>query len=371
MLLADEILRIEKGEMRTMASRTFREGFMGKSLEDGLQELIEKYPAILPGRQIAPGREDPPRFMLLCREMAVGSWSLDFLLVDQDGILTLAEAKLVENPESRRAVIGQIAEYAANAADNWLGGHLLEKTTAYYHKKGLDLEEAIKSLTGDEGTSIDDFFSLIESNLLQGKLRLIVITDQLRPEVRKIIEYLNTETKNIEILGLEISFYGDTDDSFVLVPTIVGQSQQISDKKGPTDRAIVWDYSLLISAYDELDNRILAERLSTTAAWARETGVFIPGKGHNPSFGIKGKHGRRILTFSEWGVYSFLNRKSHGDSIEDRDDFVKRLNELSIFDYTEQEIAEAKEGKNSKGDLAALTEQDFKRFIEIMSELTR
>jgi len=346
MLLADEILRIEKGEMRTMASRTFREGFMGKSLEDGLQELIEKYPAILPGRQIAPG-------MLLCREMAVGSWSLDFLLVDQDGILTLAEAKLVENPESRRAVIGQIAEYAANAADNWLGGHLLEKTTAYYHKKGLDLEEAIKSLTGDEGTSIDDFFSLIESNLLQGKLRLIVITDQLRPEVRKIIEYLNTETKNIEILGLEISFYGDTDDSFVLVPTIVGQSQQISDKKGPTDRAIVWDYSLLISAYDELDNRILAERLSTTAAWARETGVFIPGKGHNPSFGIKGKHGRRILTFSEWGVYSFLNRKSHGDSIEDRDDFVKRL------------------GKNSKGDLAALTEQDFKRFIEIMSELTR
>ncbi len=368
--MADEILRIEKGEMRTMPSRTFREGFMGKSLEDGLQELIEKYPAIFPGRQIAPGSEDPPRFLLLCREMSVGSWSLDFLLVDQYGVLTLAEAKLVENPESRRTVIGQIAEYAANAADNWLGGHLLEKTAAYYNKKGLDLEEAIKSFVGDESAPINDFFDLIESNLSQGKLRLIVITDQLRPEVRKIIEYLNTETKNIEILGLEISFYGDADDSFVLVPTIVGQSQQISDKKRVAGRAFLWDYPLLISSFDDLENRILAERLSTTALWAKEAGVFLPGKGQNPSFGIKGKHGRRILSFSEWGVYSFLNVKSHGDSIEDRDAFVNKLNELSIFDYTEQEITAAKEGKNSKGDLAALTDLDFKRFIEIIGELT-
>ncbi|RQD75650.1 MAG: hypothetical protein D5R97_05665 [Candidatus Syntrophonatronum acetioxidans] len=111
--MTDEIIFVDKGEMRTIPSRSFREGLLGKTLEEGLQELIENHPGLVPGSQVMPGREDPPRFALLCREMPVGSWSLDFLLVDQYGILTLLEAKLVENPDSRRAVIGQIIEYVA------------------------------------------------------------------------------------------------------------------------------------------------------------------------------------------------------------------------------------------------------------------
>ena len=78
--------------------KLFRAGHSGKDCSgrrsrDALQTLIEKHPAIIPGKQIDPDSESPPRFVLLRREMPVSGWSLGHLLVDQEGVLTLVEAK--------------------------------------------------------------------------------------------------------------------------------------------------------------------------------------------------------------------------------------------------------------------------------------
>ena len=113
----DEIFTLNGDTLDRIPSRDLRQGFQGKSLEDALQTLLENYPAIIPGSQISPSAEEPPRFALLRREMPVGAWSLDHLYVDQFGVLTLVETKLIQNPESRRDVIGQIVEYAANARE--------------------------------------------------------------------------------------------------------------------------------------------------------------------------------------------------------------------------------------------------------------
>ena len=367
--MTDEILRIDKGEMKAMSSRTFRDGFLGKTLEEGLQELIESYPGIIPGRQISSGSDDPPRFLLLCREMSVGGWSLDFLLVDQYGIPTLIEAKLVENPESRRAVIGQIIEYAANAADNWLGGKLFEKASAYYLQKDVDLDELIKQLTNNEDLLTSEFFERIESNLLQGNMRLIIATDKLRPEVRKIIEYLNAETRNIEILGLEISCYGDDDESFVLVPTLVGQSQIIANKKRSLDKPTTWEYELFINELKKVDNPTLAERLNRIASWAQEAGVYIAANAKDPAFGIQGRHGRRFFTFYINSIYTFLHPSYHGDNTQERDDFVAKLKGIPIFNYPDKVVANVKEGRTASGSVDSISEDDFAQFIGVLKEV--
>lgn len=367
-IIADEILRIEKGELKTMASRTFREGFLGKTLEDGLQALIEDYPGIIPGRQIVQGSGEPPRFMLLCREMSVGGWALDFLLVDQFAVPTLLEAKLVENPESRRAVVGQIIEYAANAADNWLGGKLFEKTSSYFAKKGLDLDESIKQFTEDEDMTADTFFDQVEQNLNQGKMRLIIATDNLRPEVRKIIEYLNSETRNIEVLGLEISFYGD-DESAVLVPTVVGQSQIVAAKKRGAENTIKWEYPLLIEEFDKLDNPVIADRLKKVATWANKALLYAPVASREPVFGVQGRHGLRLFTFYTTQIYCMLNPKHHGNDIDERDRFVNKLRELPIFNFTDSDLL-AKQGRNAPGTIESLSEKEFARFMEILIEIT-
>jgi hypothetical protein len=102
----DEILTLNGAEVSRLPARPFRAGLFGETLEAALQTLIERHPEVLSGGQMEPGADDPPRFALLRREMPVGGWSLDHLLVDQHGVLTLVETKLAENPEARREVVG-------------------------------------------------------------------------------------------------------------------------------------------------------------------------------------------------------------------------------------------------------------------------
>ena len=48
-----------------------------------------------------------------------GIGSIDLLLSDQDGILTILETKLADNPEITREVVGQVLEYAAHESLEW------------------------------------------------------------------------------------------------------------------------------------------------------------------------------------------------------------------------------------------------------------
>ncbi len=67
MSTSDEIFRIENGNCEAMPARSMRDGLLGKSLEDALQVLLEENPNLIPGKQIAPTAELPPKFVLLRR----------------------------------------------------------------------------------------------------------------------------------------------------------------------------------------------------------------------------------------------------------------------------------------------------------------
>ena len=76
-----------------------------------------------------------------------------------------------------------------------------------------------------------------------------------------MIEFLKSETKTLEILGLDVKCYGESDHSFVLVPSIIGQSQAIADTKDEGTSAKLWSHSELHDAFINLGNLILGERL--------------------------------------------------------------------------------------------------------------
>ena len=183
---SDEISLINgTGELSTLPARSMRAGLLGKRLEDALQMLLQRYPQIIPGKQIDPASDDPPRFVLLRREMPVGDWSLDHLFVDQRGVLTLVETKLFENPGSRREVIGQLIEYAANAIDVWASGQARQSAAEFWAKQGEKLDEVISEAFED--VDIEEFWDLVEMNLRNGRLRLIIAADEIRPEVRRMM----------------------------------------------------------------------------------------------------------------------------------------------------------------------------------------
>ncbi|MEE8077109.1 MAG: hypothetical protein V3T60_15990 [Candidatus Binatia bacterium] len=366
---SDEVFVIENGDFRVLPSRPYRAGLFGKTLEEALQILIEKDPRVLPGKQMDPGSDDPPRFVLLRREMPVGGGSLDHLLVDQRAVLTLVEAKLIQNSEARREVIGQIMEYAASAAQSWGNGRAREKAREFWQKCGKDVDELIRN-GFERQIEVEAFWSDVEQNLQKGKVRLIIAADELRPEVRRTIEYLNTEMSNVEVYGLELRCYGDDSDSLVLVPYLIGQTQATADRKGSSELTW-WSVDRLRDAYDNLPNRDIGERLREALDWAVERGFFEQSKTQAPTFALRGRSGDRIVSFfSDGTVYCFINDKHYPGGEEERDRFVAELKGLALLD-SDLDPREVNSGRNLARKLTDLTEAEFQKLVEIFSHFCK
>jgi len=365
---SDEVFVIQGEVLRALAARPFREGLFGKNLEEALQTLIERHPELLPGKQMEPGSDDPPRFVLLCREMPVAGWSLDHLLVDQRAVLTLVEAKLIQNPEARRDVIGQIMEYAANAAESWGSGRARRKAGEFWRDRDGGIDAIIKREFGIG--DVDAFWNDLERNLQNGKVRLVIVADEFRPEVRRTIEYLNAEMSNAEIYGLELRCYGDESESLVLVPYLIGQTQATADRKGST-QAVWWPVERLRSAYADLQDRDIAERLREALDWAVDKGFFLEAKTQAPTFGLRGRSGDRIVSFfSDGTVYCFINEKHYPGGKGERDHFVGKLKGLGLL-APDLDPGEIKSGKTLIRKLIDIREDELKKMFDIFSHYCR
>ena len=114
--------------------------------------------------------------------------------------MTLVETKLIQNPESRREVLGQVIEYAANTNESWAHGRARQYATEFWSQQGRELDQVLLEEFGGD-LDIESFWGTVEENLKDGRIRLIIAADELRVEVRRMIEYLNKEMQNAEVLG--------------------------------------------------------------------------------------------------------------------------------------------------------------------------
>ena len=151
-----------------------------------LQNLLAKNLDLIPGDQVDP--ENPRRWLLVRREMLVedpgtaeGRWSLDFLIVDQDGIPTLVECKRFKDTRARREVIGQMFDYAANASFYLSRDTLMQYLEERARERGVDIDTLVASIEPSGGVSLEGFLELIENNINQGQLRLVFFMEQSPP----------------------------------------------------------------------------------------------------------------------------------------------------------------------------------------------
>jgi hypothetical protein len=326
--------------------------------------LLQKYPQVIPGKQIDPVSEDPPRFALLRREMPIGGWSLDHLYVDQRGVLTLVETKLIQNPESRREVIGQIIEYAANANEFWASGGARQYAAEFWSRQDKELDRVLREQLGEE-VDIEELWGNVEANLGRGRIRLIVAADDLYPEVRRMIEYLNREMQNVEVLGLELRCYGESESSLVLVPRLVGQTQDAIDRRIPGRGAILWNVEELRAAYRDLPDEKLGRRLFEVLEWALENKLFLVARAKSPTFGLRGNNEWRLVSFFSDGIiYVFINERHFAGGVAERDRFVGDLKELGLLDQT-LVPCEVVSGRNLSMRLAELGDDDLGRLLDL------
>jgi hypothetical protein len=206
--------------------------------EERLQELIEKYPNLLAGDQI--DRATPRRWLGIAREVTStldeeddNSWSLDHLFVDQDGIPTLVAVQEEESKRSRREMMGTMLEYAAQLPLHWPVEAVIAQFELNCREQGRDPEQVFESFLGMD-VDEEKFWQKVKTNLQAGQVRLIFVSDEVSPEFRVMIEFLNTQIDPLEILALEVKQYVSENGLKTLVPRVIGKTAESQQKKAST-----------------------------------------------------------------------------------------------------------------------------------------
>jgi len=363
----DQVFTLKGQALSAVPHRPMRARISGAQLEDALQKLIADYPQIISGSQIQPGSDDPPRFVLLAREAPIGQWSLDHLLADQFGVLTLVECKLNQNPEARRDVLGQMIEYAAHSRELFAGGGARNLADRYWSRKGSEFAAHAAGLVGETFDEVR-FWEAVEDTLSHGRMRLIIAADELRSEVRTSVEYLNREMQNVEVLGLELRCYGDKEDDLVLVPRIIGQTQDTAGRKGGL-RPPAWTVERVEEALGSAEEPLLRERVHRIFALAREYGSFRESYGRGPQFLVTNGTGQIFITvYLDGKLYLTLVPERYPGGQEQRDAWAQQLKDLRLLP-PELDLSEIQEGKTAARRLHELTADEFERFETALREM--
>ncbi len=220
--MAERIYAVGEGGLEPLTEEPF-------SSEDLLQKLIADHPEVLDGEQMRP--DDPRRWILVTREKGIAErsdagerWSLDHLLIDQDAVPTLVEVKRGSNSEIRRTIVGQLLEYAAHATQTWPADDLRRIFEASVGEKGLDPGDVLGELLESGGEpGADEFWRDVATNLAAQRLRLLFVADRIPDELARVVEFLNSGMRDVEVLAVEIKqFPGESGQ--ILVPRVIGRT---------------------------------------------------------------------------------------------------------------------------------------------------
>ncbi|MBC2605627.1 hypothetical protein [Pelagicoccus albus] len=281
-----------------------------------LQDILEKNLDLIPGDQINP--EDPRRWICVKRELPIedpttgdNRWSCDFLLLDQSGIPTFVECKRFLDSRSRREVIGQMFDYAANGSGYFSRDLVADYLTSEALRRGTTLDGLLQTLGPDSGESLDDYLDLVENNIKQGQVRLVFFMEEARPELRSIVEFLNSQLERTEMLIVEAKQFQSANQRFV-IPSLWGYTEEartikkkvtVTSRAGPRRRWTEEEFFEALNgncAPQQVDwLRGFSDRLK-----ASERLTLRMGNGR--------KTGSLIVTFPELSSRSFLFFDSNG-----------------------------------------------------------
>lgn len=177
--------------------------------EEELQGILKTSPTLLPS--------DRP--MALVDEFSIPSiGSADLVGIDDSAAITVVECKLKANPQIRREVVGQALAYAGGL---WQMPYEQFSDT-FAKRAGKPLTVAVMEATG-ASMEEDSFRDALTTRLSSGDFRLVIAVDEITPELKLIIEYLNGHTLgSLQVLALELRYTKDGDVE-LLSPSIYGE----------------------------------------------------------------------------------------------------------------------------------------------------
>jgi hypothetical protein len=331
----------EGDELRELVEESY-------TAEVDLQELLARYPNLLPGDQM--NEDHPRRWLLVSREASVpdreegaGRWSLDHLFLDQEGVPTLVEVKRSSDTRIRREVVGQMLDYAANGLAYWP----IEKIRALYEaecaERGLDPEERLRELLEGDEADLDEFWQQVKTNLQAGRIRMLFVADEIPPELRRVVEFLNGQMDPAEVLAVAVRQYVG-DGLRTLVPQVHGQTAESQIRKGAAGSrpSRQWDEGSFFAELAERNDEATVRGARRVYEWGRRIATrFWWGQGARSGscFPVVMARGIQHSPFALWTngplelqFQHMANGQKPFDQIERRRELLQRLNRVPGVD---------------------------------------
>ena len=348
--------------------------------EDDFQDLLARFPALLAGDQIDAA--NPRRFVLIDREYPIGSeagetarWSLDHLFLDQDAVPTLVEVKRSTDTRIRREVVGQMMDYAANALSYWPAEQLRDRFVERCKKSDQSPQEAI---AGDLGEDVEweTYWASVKTNLQAGRVRLIFVADRIPLELRKIVEFLNTQMQPAEVLAIELRQYAGGDLK-TLAPIVLGQTQGALTQKaaGGSKPKRKWDEAQFLASFSDREDadvsvtaksifkwiKVHADRwvFNDAPTWGAVSAEFNVGEKHVQLFKLWTDGTLQVMFSNLAGVAAFAQH-------EDRAELTRQIAELTGVQFKTEAI-----DKSPWFKLSALNDERQKKLMTLFEEVAR
>lgn len=190
--------------------------------EKWLQQALFKFPECLPVREIDAhiGQLIP-----VCMELQTGSGPADILYVTPTGQVVLVETKLWRNPEARRAVVGQILDYAKQLT-SWTYEVLDENASRAANRPRGYLLSCLREYcpAADEAQFIDG----VHRSLASGDFLLLIIGDGIQSGAESLVSFLERFGHMRFGLGLiEVAAFMTADGKTLLQPRILAKTEII------------------------------------------------------------------------------------------------------------------------------------------------
>lgn len=187
--------------------------------EDVLRDLICEYPGSLPISEVDPSFE---RVVSICTELKTPAGFIDNLMITCLGQPVIVECKLWRNPEGRRAVIGQILDYAKELS-RWTSSDMQREVNKRLGTSGNEILRKVRAVYPE----VDEiaFNDALSANLRRGHFLLLIVGDGIREGVEAISEYLQNYISLHFSLGLvEMPLFRMNDGSVLLTPRVLARS---------------------------------------------------------------------------------------------------------------------------------------------------
>ena len=110
--------------------------------------------------------------------------------------------------EGQQALLAAMIEQVSRGTSGWLGSTLRDLAQATAAKTNRSLHDELSRLLGGEPDE-DAYWSAVDRNLRQRRLRLIFVDEKISEEFRQMLDFLDSAMSQVDVLALEMKQFQD------------------------------------------------------------------------------------------------------------------------------------------------------------------